>query len=127
LHARNQALLYSSTMGGYSQFHEAFRPDYIGIGLVAGLLVFAALKFAGAPVLLLYGAVMGLNQTMPHVVIPQLVGALLGRYYFQKKFGKQWRQYVPVLTAGYFCGAGLITIFCVGVMFLSKSVFKLPY
>ncbi|MCG3147142.1 MAG: hypothetical protein PCFJNLEI_00579 [Verrucomicrobiae bacterium] len=127
LQARNQTLMYSSTMGGYSQFQEAFKPTFIGVGLVVGLGVFAALKAMSAPVLLLYGAVMGLNQTMPHVVIPHLIGALLGRYYFQKRFGDKWRQYVPVLTAGYFCGAGLITIFCVGVMFLSKSVFTMPY
>jgi len=40
---------------------------------------------------------------------------------------KQWRQYAPVLSAGYFCGAGLTTMLCIGIMFLSKSIIKLPY
>jgi hypothetical protein len=127
LNARNQTLLYSSTVGGYSQFREAFKPILIGIGTVAGLGLFAVLKAVSAPTLLLYGAVMGLNQTLPHTVIPQFIGAMLGRFYFEKRFGATWRQYVPVLSAGYFCGAGLITIFSIGVMFLSKSVFKVPY
>jgi hypothetical protein len=127
LNARNEALLYSSTLGGYSQFREAFKPGLIGIGMIAGMGIFALLKLVSAPTLLLYGAVMGLNQSLPHVVLPQFLGALLGRFYFEKKFQLRWRQYVPVLSAGYFCGAGLITIFSIGVMFLSKSVFKLPY
>lgn len=127
LNARNQTLLYSSTVGGYSQFREAFKPGLIGIGMMAGLALFAVLKAVSAPTLLLYGAVMGLNQTIPHTVIPQFIGAMIGRFYFEKKFGANWRQYVPVLSAGYFCGAGLITIFSIGVMFLSKSVFKVPY
>ena len=126
--AKNKALLYSSTMGGFSKFHEAFSLSFIGIGLLSGMLMYGVLSLFNAPTLLLYGCVQGLNQTMPHIVIPQLVGALLSRFYFERKMGfKQWRQYAPVLSAGFFCGAGLVTMFCIGVMFLSKSVIKLPY
>lgn len=126
--AKNQALLYSSTMGGYSKFQEAFSFSFIGIGMFSGLFLYGILALCNAPTLLLYGCVQGLNQTMPHIVIPQLLGALLSRFYFERKMGfKQWRQYAPVLSAGFFCGAGLITMFCIGVMFLSKSIIKLPY
>lgn len=128
LTARNQALLYSATSEGYSQFQEAFNGTYIGFGLLAGLGLFGVLKLFAAPVFLLYGMVKGFNQVLPHVIMPQLLGCLLGRFYFQRKFGvTQWRKSIPVLSAGFFCGAGLISVFCIGVMFLSKSVFKMPF
>jgi hypothetical protein len=127
LNAKNQTLLYSSTSGGYSQFREAFKPWLIAIGLGTGVGLFGVLKLVSAPTMLLYGLAAGLNQAMPHVVWPQLAGALLGRFYIGRKIGKDWRRFAPVLTAGFFCGSGLITIFCIGVMFLSKSVFRMPY
>jgi hypothetical protein len=79
------------------------------------------------PIFLIYGVVRGLGQTMPHVVIPQFIGALLGRFYFQKKLGLVWRQYIPVVAAGFACGTGLIAMLCIGVTFLSKAVTSLPY
>jgi len=127
LNAKNQALLYSSTAGGYSQFLDAFQWELVGIGLAAGLALFGLLKALAAPTMLLYGAVRGLNQTLPHTILPMLVGALLGRFYFERRLGVRWRQYAPVVSAGFACGAGLITMFCIGVMFLSKSVFKAPF
>ena len=47
--------------------------------------------------------------------------------YLQKKFGSMWRQYIPVVAAGFSCGAGLITMLSVGVTVLSKAVFQLSY
>jgi len=128
LTAKNQVLLYSSTAEGYSQFHEAFYLPYMASGLTSGLLLFGILKLLAAPTFLLYGMVQGLNQTMPHSVVPQLMGCLIGRFYFTRRFGaQQWRRFIPVVSAGFFCGSGLVTVFCIGIMFLSKSVFKLPY
>ena len=79
------------------------------------------------PVMLVYGVVKGLNQTLPHVVLPQFIGAMIGRFYFQKRMGLKWRQYIPVVAAGFSCGMGLITILSVGVTFLAKSVIKISY
>jgi RsiW-degrading membrane proteinase PrsW (M82 family) len=79
------------------------------------------------PIMLMYGVVRGLNQTLPHVVIPQFLGALLGRYYFEKRLGAKWLQYAAVLSAGYFCGAGLISVFSLGIVFVSKAVFQSPF
>lgn len=126
LNARNQTLLYSSTSGGYSQFREAFRPLFIGFGFGTGLLVFSALKILSAPTMLAYGFVMGIN-TMMHVMPMQLFGALFGRFYLERKIGSKWRQYAAVISAGFFCGAGLIATFCIGVNFLTQSVFKMPF
>ncbi|HWZ88617.1 MAG TPA: hypothetical protein VNW92_07200, partial [Polyangiaceae bacterium] len=90
-------------------------------------LLFAGLSWLGAPVFFIYGIVRGLNQTLPFVIIPQFVGALIGRYYFRKRFGPLWLKYVTVLFAGFSCGVGLIGTLGIGVTFISKSVFTLPY
>ena len=127
LHAANASIVYSSTLGEYSIFEEAFRATYIAIGTVFGVILFWGMSILGAPVMLTYGVVRGLNQTMPHVVIPQFIGALLGRYYFQKKLGLRWRQYIPVVSAGFACGMGLITTVGVGITFLSKAAIPLPF
>ena len=89
--------------------------------------MFMVMSFISAPIMLTYGVVRGLNKTMPHTVVPQFIGALIGRYYFEKRMGVKWRQYAPVIAAGYACGAGLITIFGVGVVFLTKSVIKIAF
>ncbi|MEM1027483.1 MAG: peptide transporter, partial [Planctomycetota bacterium] len=125
--AEQQALIFSSTTGGFSEFERAIEFNTILAGLGIGGLCFVGLSWLGAPVFLTYGIVRGLNQTLPYAVIPQFLGALIGRYYFQKKLGLRWRQYVPVVAAGFSCGMGLIGTLGVGFTFLAKSVFKLPY
>jgi hypothetical protein len=58
------------------------------------------------------------------VILPQFVGALLGRYYFQRIFGEDWRRYIVVFFAGYSCGVGLVMMLSLGLVFMSKSVFQ---
>ena len=84
------------------------------------------LSFFGLPVLLVYGLIRGLDQSTPDVIVPQFVGALFGRYYFEKWFGKtgQWPQYRIVFFAGYGCGVGLVMMLSLGLVFMSKSVFQ---
>ncbi len=119
LHAENACIMFSSTLGEYSIFEDAFRGVYIAVGTAFGAILFWGMSILGAPVMLTYGVVRGLGQTMPHAVIPQFIGALIGRYYFQKKLGLRWRQYIPVVSAGFACGMGLITTVGVGITFLS--------
>lgn len=125
--AENLSLVFSSTLGGFSEFEQAFRADYIFAGFLSGGALFAVLSWAGAPIFLTYGIVRGLNQTLPFAVFSQLLGAVIGRYYFRRKLGLKWRQYAPVLAAGFSCGMGLIGTLGVGVTFLAKAVFKVPY
>jgi hypothetical protein len=127
LGAKNQVLVYSSTLGEYSQFNEALSGTKVGIGFAVGLVAFWLMTLFNAPTTMLYGVIRGIGQTYPHSVIPQFAGALIGRYYFEKKLGLRWREYVPVLSAGYFCGVGLVTMLCIGIVFLSKSSSSLPY
>jgi len=125
--AANQAVVYSSTLGGFTEFEKAFNVHYILAGVGVGGLLFAGLSWLGAPVFFIYGVVRGLNQTLPFVIIPQFVGALIGRFYFRKRFGPLWLTYIPVLFAGFSCGVGLIGTLGIGITFISKSVFTLPY
>jgi len=60
-------------------------------------------------------------------MIPELIGAFVGRFYLLKKFGKQWRQYAPVLLAGYGCGMGLVAMASVAIALIAKSVSMLSY
>ena len=106
---------------------NTFRWDYIAWGGGIGLGLFAVMWALRMPVMLVFGFVRGLGQTLPHVVIPQFIGALLSRFYFERKMGLKWRQYVPVVAAGFTCGMGLISMLCAGITFLAKSVIQLPY
>lgn len=127
LHAENACIMFTATLGEFSIFEEAFNAIYIGAGTLFGGLLFWIMSIVGAPVMLTYGVVRGLGQTMPHSVIPQFIGALLGRYYFQKRLGLKWRQYIPVVSAGFACGMGLVTTVGVGITFLSKAALPLPF
>jgi hypothetical protein len=125
--AAQQSVVYSSTLGGFTEFEEAIRPSYILAGLGTGGLLFAGFSLLGAPTFFIYGIVRGLNQTLPFVVLPQFIGALIGRFYFKKRLGLKWMQYAPVVFAGFSCGVGLIVTLGIGITFVSKSVFTLPF
>jgi len=126
LNAFNQGLIYSSTMPGgeHGPFYQAFIPSYLFVGLGAALVTYAGLSFFGLPVLMVYGVIRGLDQSTPDVILPQFIGALLGRYYFQKKFGDKWMNYIIVFFAGYSCGVGLVMMLSLGLVFMSKSVIQ---
>jgi hypothetical protein len=81
----------------------------------------------GLPILLIYGVVRGLGQSTPHGLILEVAGALLGRFYFLRRYGAQWRQYAPVLLAGFSCGMGLTGMFAMGFALILKSLSRLPY
>ncbi len=127
LQAANNSIMYSATLGEYSIFEQAFNALYLGAGMLFGLGLIGGMASLGAPVFMVYGIVRGLGQTLPHSVLPQFIGALLGRYYFQKRVGLNWRQYIPVVAAGFACGQGLVTTIGVGITFLSKAVIHLPF
>ena len=126
LAAYRQAVIYSSTLPGgqHGPFYEAMQPGVIVIGLVAALLIYGSLSWLGLPVLMTYGIIRGLDQSTPDVILPQFAGALLGRYYFAKRFGEKWPLYRVVFFAGYGCGVGLIMMLALGLVFMSKSVFQ---
>ena len=127
LQALNTLLMQTSTLEGNSLFFQALNGWYVTAGLGLGLVAYFLLMIFGLPVLLVYGIVRGLGQSVPHGLILEVVGALLGRYYFLKRYGKKWRQYAPVLLAGFSCGMGLMGMFAMGATLILKSLGKLAY
>jgi hypothetical protein len=127
LRAYQQGLVMSATLPGeaVSPFREAFRPEYLAAGLGLALGVYALLSHFGLPVFLVYGVVRGLDQSVPHAILPMFLGALLGRYVMRRRFGENWSRYRIVFAAGFQAGIGLITMFSLGMVFISKSAIRI--
>ena len=125
--AASTSIILTSTLGRFSAFQEALNFTYIGFGAIFGIILFATMFLLKLPIFFIYGVIVGIGRTMPHIVIPQFIGALIGRYYFQRRMGLKWRQYIPVVAAGFSCGMGLVTVLGVGANFLAKAVIKIPF
>lgn len=127
LQALNTLLMQTSTIEGNSLFFQALNFLYLLWGLGFGVATYMVLSLMGLPVLLVYGVVRGLGQSTPHGLILELAGALLGRFVFLKRYGSMWRQYAPVLLAGFSCGMGLTGMFAMGFTLILKSLNRLAY
>ena len=127
LQALNTLLMQTSTLEGNSLFFQALKASYVFSGLGLGILLYMILSILGLPVLLIYGVVRGLGQSTPHGIVLEVAGALLGRYYFHKRYGSMWRQYAPVLLAGFSCGMGLTGMFAMGFALILKSLSYMAY
>ena len=127
LQALNMLLMQTSTLEGNSLFFQALKGSYVLSGLGFGIVTYALLTLLGLPVLLIYGVVRGLGQSTPHGLILEVIGALLGRFFFLKRYGTMWRQYAPVLLAGFSCGMGLTGMLAMGFTLILKSLGRLAY
>jgi hypothetical protein len=128
MHARTRLLMFSSTTGGESPFFDAIKPIVILLGVLVGSLTYAVLAAFSLPTLLIYGVVRGFSHQLPHAIIFEFLGAMIGRFYMERRFGRQkWRQYAPVLLAGYGCGVGLISAGSIAVSMISKAVSQMLY
>ena len=127
LQALNTMLMQTSTLEGNSLFFQALRGSYIFAGMFFGLVTYALLSILGLPVMLIYGVVRGLGQTAPHGHLLEVIGALLGRFFFFRRYGAMWRQYAPVLLAGFSCGMGLTGMLAMGFALILKSLGRLLY
>jgi hypothetical protein len=127
LQALNTLLMQTSTIEGNSLFFQALNFIYLLWGLGFGVATYMVLSLVGLPVLLIYGIVRGLGQSTPHGLILELAGAFLGRFIFLKRYGAMWRQYAPVLLAGFSCGMGLTGMLAMGFTLILKSLNRLAY
>ena len=117
----------TATTSGSAFFLTAIKWGVIACGTVFALATFWVLRLIGAPTIFLYGVIGGMGQN-PMVAIPQFGAALIGRFYFAKKFGKdEWRKRTPVLAAGFACGYGLVGMATVAIALVSKAVVQLPF
>jgi len=127
LQALNALLMQSSTLEGNAAFYQALNFAYVIAGVGLGVVTYTILTLFGLPIMLVYGMVRGLGQTLPHAMFLEVAGALLGRFFFLKRYGAMWRQYAPVLLAGFSCGMGLTGMFAMGVTLILKSLGRLAY
>ncbi len=92
-----------------------------------GLAAYFAMAFLGMPIFMIWGYVQSVNG-IPHFLIPQVIGALLARHYFWKRYGtQQWRQYAMVLSVGFGVGMALIGMFSAALSIIKKAVSSLAY
>ncbi|MGC9065005.1 MAG: peptide transporter [Candidatus Ratteibacteria bacterium] len=129
LNAITQSLWISSTLGesGTSYMIKAIKPLYFFSFAAGGLILNAILGLLKAPVTFFYGLVGGVSM-WPHYTIPLFAGAMLGRFYFAKKFGSEtWRRYTPIILAGYTCGVGLIGMVSIAVALIAKTIYQIIF
>lgn len=92
-----------------------------------GLAAYFTMSFLGMPIFMIWGYVQSVTG-IPHALILQIVGALLARHYFWKRYGKQqWRQYAMVLSVGFGVGMALIGMFSAALSMIKKAVSSLAY
>lgn len=136
LQTKNETLLYSSTFtppGASersildSEFMQAVHPGVIGGAFALILSLFGFLSAMGWPTLFVYGVIRGLGS-WPHSIGFELIGCLLGRYYFQKRFGREnFLRMAPTILAGYFTGVGLISMSTIAVRLIQSAVSAAPF
>jgi hypothetical protein len=136
LRTKNDTLLYTSTFAPEgeeahsimdSEFMKAIHPKVIGTSFVVTVTMFAAFTLLGLPTLFIYGIIRGLGS-LPHTMILEIVGALLGRFYYQRRFGPQnFLRMAPTILAGYFTGVGLISMATIAMQLIKSAVSAAPF
>ena len=95
-------------------------------GLTFGLGLYSILGFFGMPMFFVWGyirAVASAGAATFFAMFTEVIGALLAKYYFWPKYGKQqWRQYAMVLAVGFGVGMSLVGMFCAATLMISKAV-----
>ena len=136
LRTKNDALLYTSTFapeGGTahsimdSEFMRAINPKVIGVAFALVSSAFGVFSWLGLPTLFIYGIIRGLGA-LPHTMMLEIVGALIGRYYYQKRFGPtNFLRMAPTILAGYFTGVGLISMATIAMRLIQAAVSAAPF
>lgn len=120
--AQLRALWAASMQEGQSLLLESLKPGLIGFALVAALSLFGIFGALGISAQYIYGG-LGAMVAYPHNAVLIFLGAVLGRYVFAKKFGReQWTNYTPILAVGFMAGMGLTGMFSIALNFLWTSI-----
>ena len=130
LQATMETIWIKSTLpGGSDVIGQLIRWEYIGAGMGFTVAMYGVLTLLKAPPLLFYGLVAGLGTgAWIHYTLPTFIGAMLGRFYFRRRFGEnRWRAYAPVILAGYGCGLGLIGMAAVSLVLIAKSTSQIMF
>ncbi len=122
LNLRQQAIMWTSTLEGGSQFLEAIHFEYAGWGLVSGTVLFAVLSVLGLPIMLIFGAVWGLNQSNPGALFCTMAGACAAKFYFKRIYKDRWLKYMMVVMAGFGCGMGVTSMIAMSFNVISRML-----
>jgi hypothetical protein len=110
-----------------TEFAKALHPRVIAAGGGITLLLFLIFNILRLPTLFIYGMIRGFGA-LPHTMVLEIFGALLGRYYFQKKFGSSnFLRMAPVVLAGYYTGVGLIGMATIAMNLIKNAVSSAPF
>lgn len=136
LRTKTDTLLYTSTFvpeGGVarsimdSEFMRAIHPKVVGGSFGLVVLLFACFSVFGLPTMFIYGIIRGLGA-LPHTMVLEIVGALVGRYYYRKRFGPvNFLRMAPTLLAGYFTGVGLVSMTTIAIRLIQSAVTSAPF
>lgn len=126
LASKQQVLVMSSTVGETdwqnTELGKAIKPSVMGLGTFLIVGAYAILSFLGMPVMFVYGIVRGSGE-FPHMLIAEILGALVAKYYFKRKFGSQnFLRIAPTVLAGYFTGVGLIGMATIAMKLIQNAV-----
>jgi hypothetical protein len=125
--ARQAYLIFTANSTDQSLLLAAVKPAVIIVSGLVGLGIFGAFAAVGIPSVVFYGMIGGVCAPV-HWGLPLLIGALLGKYYFARKFGPdKWRQYLPVVAAGFSCGMGLAGMTAVALSLIAQCTRELPF
>ncbi|MEI6808800.1 MAG: peptide transporter, partial [bacterium] len=125
--ARQSFLILTANNSAQPLLLEALKPDVIAASAGVGLALYCGLSWLGLPIIFFYGIIGGIGAPL-HAGLPMLIGALVGRYYFTRKFGSEkWNRYVPVVAAGFSCGMGLAGMTAVAFSLVAQCTKNLPY
>ncbi|MCS7049945.1 MAG: hypothetical protein NZ483_11730, partial [Verrucomicrobiae bacterium] len=65
---------------------------------------------------------------IPHTIVLEIVGAMIGRYYVQRKFGAEnFLRMIPTVAAGYFTGVGLVSMATIALNLIKQAVSGAPF
>lgn len=125
--ARQAYLIFTANSSGQSLLLQAINLKVIFSAACVGMGLFALLKALRLPTVFFYGLALGLGAPL-HGALSMMLGALVSKYYFRKKFGaEKWSRYLPVVIAGFSCGMGLAGMMAVGITLVMQCTRDLPY
>ena len=127
IQATMECVTKTALRDGNSQMLQAIRGDYVSTGFTSSLAIYGVLWIAKMPSMWFYGIIAGIGND-PGIILPRLIGAVIGRFYMIKRFGlKRWFMFNPVLAAGFTCGVGLTGMAVVAISLVSKAVIVKPF
>jgi hypothetical protein len=130
LQARNTVLIYTATMdteGAKPLFFQALHWKVIASSFSFTMVAFTILSALSLPIMTIYGFV-GSIGGMPHGFLPLVIGAVIGKFYFHRKYGqKRVLEVMTVVMAGYSTGVGLIALLGVSINLIVNAVSASPF